>query len=94
MVPVQLHLFYVTLGPQSTWCSVIARRTFMLQHGNRAVVQPQHGGYTGMLNSLATSAYRVVMIFTCVVVSVGLGMIPIPRIGPFLAFLFFCWVDA
>jgi len=34
------------------------------------------------------------MIFTCIVVSVILGMVPVPLIGPSLAFLFFCWVDS
>jgi len=81
---------------QSAWCNVVARRAFILQHGNRAVAQQQPVGYAGMLNSLATSAYRAVMIVSCALLSVVLGSIPLTRLmlGPVLAFAFFCWVDS
>ena len=46
----------------------------------------------GILNSIATSAYRVVMVFTSVVVSFALRYIPYA--GPTLGFVFLCWVDA
>lgn len=80
----------------SAWCSVVARRAFILQHGNRAVAQQQSVGYTGMLNSLATSAYRGVMILSCALLSLVLSSIPLTRfvLGPILAFAFFCWVDS
>ena len=45
-----------------------------------------------MLNALATSAYRGVMVFTSVVVSFALAYIP--YVGPPLGFAFLCWVDA
>jgi len=76
---------------QSSWCTLIAKRTFVLQHGNRAV-QAQPVTYNGMLTMLATSAYRAVMVLTSVIVSFALGAIP--RIGPFIGFAFMCWSDA
>lgn len=81
----------ITKNGQSSWCTLIAKRTFVLQHGNRAANQ-QPITYTGMLTMLATSAYRVVMVFTSVVVSFAIGSIPLA--GPLAAFCFFCWVDA
>ena len=45
------------------WKTLIAKRTFVLQHGNRAV-QTQSVTYNGMLNMLATSAYCAVMVLT------------------------------
>ncbi|KAJ7752007.1 etoposide-induced protein 2.4-domain-containing protein [Mycena metata] len=88
MLPVVGISFYLN----STWCSVIAKRTYSLQHTNRAVVQQQPVSYTGVLTAIATSAYRVVMVFTSVFVSFALGMIP--RIGPLAGFIFLCWIDA
>jgi etoposide-induced 2.4 mRNA len=76
---------------QSSWCSIIAKRTFVLQHGNRAP-QQQPVTYTGMLTMLATSAYRAVMVFTSVLVSFALGAIPYG--GPMISFGFMCWIDA
>jgi etoposide-induced 2.4 mRNA len=88
-LPQLLHVTYVLF--QSSWCTLIAKRTFVLQHGSRAANQ-QPVSYTGMLTMLATSAYRVVMIFTSVVVSFALGSIPF--VGPLASFVFLCWVDA
>ncbi|KAJ2917260.1 hypothetical protein MD484_g3198, partial [Candolleomyces efflorescens] len=76
---------------QSTWVTIIAKRTFVLQHGGRATVH-QPAGYTGMLKAIATSAYRVVMVFTSLLVSFGLGIIPYA--GPAASFVFFCWLDS
>lgn len=45
-----------------------------------------------MLKAIATSAYRVVMVFTSLLVSFGLGIIPYA--GPVFAFIFFCWIDS
>lgn len=73
------------------WCSVIAKRTFLLHFGSRAVVQPPRS-YSNFLNQLATSAYRVVMVFTSLVVSYGLKKIPYVGFG--LEFAFMCWVDS
>jgi len=81
----------VSLYLNSSWCTLIAKRTFVLQHGRRAANQ-QPITYTGMLTMLATSAYRVVMVFTSVVVSFALGNIPL--VGPPASFGFLCWVDA
>ncbi|KAJ7489864.1 etoposide-induced protein 2.4-domain-containing protein [Mycena galericulata] len=88
LLPVLGISFYLN----SSWCSVIAKRTYSLQHANRAVVQQQPVTYTGLLTSIATSAYRVVMVFTSIVVSFALGYIP--RIGPVAGFVFLCWIDA
>jgi etoposide-induced 2.4 mRNA len=77
---------------QSSWCTLIAKRTYTLQHGSRSAVQQQPVSYTGLLTALATSAYRVVMVFTSVVVSFALSMIPF--VGPFASFVFLSWIDA
>ncbi|KAF8968370.1 etoposide-induced protein 2.4-domain-containing protein [Flammula alnicola] len=74
-----------------TWCTIIAKRTYLLQHGGRPAA-PQSTSYTGMLKAIATSAYRVVMVCTSVVVSFALGKIPL--VGPTAGFTFLCWVDA
>ncbi|CDO74879.1 hypothetical protein BN946_scf185004.g29 [Trametes cinnabarina] len=87
LLPVVGISFYLN----SSWCTLIAKRTFTLQHGSRAVAQPP-STYSGMLNALATSAYRAVMVFTSVVLSFALAYIP--YIGPVAAFVFLCWVDA
>ncbi|KAJ8078714.1 hypothetical protein AAF712_001318 [Marasmius tenuissimus] len=75
----------------STWCSVIAKRTFILQHGNRATAD-QPPTYAGMIKALATSAYRGIMLFTSLVVSFAFRNIP--YVGPVLGFCFLCWVDS
>lgn len=75
----------------SSWCSIIAKRTFTLQHGSHAAAPPP-STYTGILNSIATSAYRVVMVSTSVIISFGLRFIPL--VGPSLGFAFLCWIDA
>ncbi|OAX39185.1 hypothetical protein K503DRAFT_769719 [Rhizopogon vinicolor AM-OR11-026] len=75
----------------SSWCNLIAKRSFVLQHGNRAAHQ-QPVTYNGMLTMLATSAYRAVMILTSVVVSFALGSIPFA--GSWISFAFMCWVNA
>ncbi|KAI0792858.1 etoposide-induced protein 2.4-domain-containing protein [Abortiporus biennis] len=81
----------VSLYLNSTWCSLLAKRTFTLKHGSRAAA-PQPSTYTGILNSIATSAYRVIMVFTSVVVTFALGYLPL--VGPTLGFIFLCWVDS
>ncbi|KDQ59531.1 hypothetical protein JAAARDRAFT_126788 [Jaapia argillacea MUCL 33604] len=87
LLPVVGVSFYLN----SSWCTLIAKRTYTLQHGLRtAATTPQT--YTGLLNALATSAYRIIMVATSVVVSFSLGYVPI--VGPWLAFVFLCWVDA
>lgn len=82
----------VSLSPQqSSWCAHLARRSFTLQHGSRAAAEPP-ATYVGILNSIATSAYRGVMVFTSVVICFALRCIP--YVGPTLSFVFFCWVDS
>ncbi|KAH7912123.1 etoposide-induced protein 2.4-domain-containing protein [Hygrophoropsis aurantiaca] len=87
LLPVVGVSFYLN----STWCNLIAKRTFILQHGSRAA-QQQPATYTGMLTMLATSAYRAVMVLTSIIVSFALGSIPYA--GPAIGFVFLCWVDA
>ena len=81
----------LTLILQSAWSTGLAKRVFTLQHGSRAAEEPP-STYTGILNSIATSAYRIVMVFTSLVLSFSLRFIPL--IGPALGFVFMCWVDA
>ncbi|KAJ7582839.1 etoposide-induced protein 2.4-domain-containing protein [Mycena floridula] len=78
----------------STWCMTIAKRTHLLQHGSHGIASPQPVTYTGMLKSIATSAYRVVMVFTSVAISLALANVPVPYVGPFVGFLFVCWIDS
>ncbi|KAI0747673.1 etoposide-induced protein 2.4-domain-containing protein [Daedaleopsis nitida] len=87
LLPVVGVSFYLN----SSWCTLIAKRTFTLQHGTRAAAQSP-STYSGMLNALATSAYRGVMVFTSVVISFALAYIP--YIGSVVGFAFLCWVDA
>ncbi|KAF9264739.1 EI24-domain-containing protein [Marasmius fiardii PR-910] len=75
----------------SSWCSVIAKRTFILQHGNRATAE-QPTTYAGMIKAIATSAYRVVMVFTSLAVSFAFKSIP--YVGSVISFIFLCWVDS
>ncbi|KAH0827017.1 etoposide-induced protein 2.4-domain-containing protein [Lanmaoa asiatica] len=84
LLPVVGVSFYLN----NSWCNIIAKRTFVLQHGNRAT-QQQPVTYTGMLTMLATSAYRAVMVLTSVMVSFALGAIPYG--GPLISFAFMCW---
>ncbi|KIJ68946.1 hypothetical protein HYDPIDRAFT_122851 [Hydnomerulius pinastri MD-312] len=88
LLPVVGVSFYLN----SSWCNLIAKRTFVLQHGNRAAQQQPPVTYTGMLTMLATSAYRAVMVLTSVIVSFALGSIPYG--GPVISFAFMCWIDA
>ena len=81
----------LTLILQSAWSTGLAKRVFTLQHCSRAAAEPP-STYTGILNSIATSAYRIVMVFTSLVLSFSLRFIPL--IGPALGFVFMCWVDA
>ncbi|KAH9840312.1 uncharacterized protein C8Q71DRAFT_855597 [Rhodofomes roseus] len=62
---------------QRNWCGLIAKRTSTLQHGPRAGPAPP-STYTGVLNSLATSAYGRLMVAT----SLALGRVPVGCGGP------------
>ncbi|KAJ7685033.1 etoposide-induced protein 2.4-domain-containing protein [Mycena polygramma] len=88
-----LPVFGTSFYLNSSWCSAIAKRAYTLQHANRAVVQQQPVTYTGVLTAIATSAYRVVMVFTSVGVDFALRVIP-GGIGPVASFIFLCWIDA
>ncbi|KAI9511321.1 hypothetical protein F5148DRAFT_1171694 [Russula earlei] len=88
-------LFYRILA--ASWCSLIAKRTFTLRHGlafpyvgMTSTTSPN--AYIAFLNSLASSAYRAVMIATCVFTSFALGYVPV--VGWVVETVFFCWVDA
>ncbi|TCD60098.1 hypothetical protein EIP91_010717 [Steccherinum ochraceum] len=81
----------VSLYLNSTWCTMIAKRSFTLQYGSRAQAVPP-STYAGILNSIASSAYRAIMILTSVVMSFSLGYIPLA--GPVASFIFLCWVDS
>ncbi|KAG9097816.1 hypothetical protein FRC06_007162 [Ceratobasidium sp. 370] len=76
--------------PMSTFSSSIAKKTFQLQHGRSTA--PTAGGFSGMLNAIATSAYRFILIFSSMFVSLVLSYVPV--LGPTAAFIFVCWIDA
>ncbi|PFH52432.1 hypothetical protein AMATHDRAFT_140128 [Amanita thiersii Skay4041] len=84
----------VSLYLNNIWCSAIARRTYLLRYGPRAsaLAYQSSTDYMGMLNALATSAYRFLMIFSCLLFPFVLGYVP--YVGPVMSFLFLCWVDA
>ncbi|KAA1471315.1 hypothetical protein DENSPDRAFT_929466 [Dentipellis sp. KUC8613] len=81
----------------ASWCTLIAKRTYTLQHGRYSAypgpstANPPNA-YIAFLNSVANSAYRGVMIVTSVVLSFALSYIPV--VGPAAEFVFLCWVDA
>jgi etoposide-induced 2.4 mRNA len=92
-----VFLFFFFSFLQASWCSLIAKRTFMLRHGlafpyvgMTSATSPN--AYIAFLNSLAASAYRAVMIATCISVSFALGYVPV--VGGVVEMIFFCWVDA
>ncbi|KAI0050047.1 hypothetical protein FA95DRAFT_705703 [Auriscalpium vulgare] len=88
----------VSLYLNASWCTIIAKRTYTLAHGRASSSYVGHGtstspnAYIAFLNSLATSAYRAVMIGTSVVLSFALGYVPV--VGRPAEFAFLCWVDA
>ncbi|KIY66291.1 hypothetical protein CYLTODRAFT_377968 [Cylindrobasidium torrendii FP15055 ss-10] len=82
----------VSLYLNSSWSMLIARRVYTLQHGPRALAQHQPTTYSGILTTLATSAYRAVMVVTSVMVSFLLAYTPI--IGPLISFIYLSWVDS
>ncbi|KAH9056672.1 etoposide-induced protein 2.4-domain-containing protein [Lactarius vividus] len=92
-----LPLVGASLYLNASWCSLVAKRTFTLRHG---LAFPYAGmtsttspnAYIAFLNSLATSAYRAVMIATCVFLSFALGYVPV--VGGIAEAVFFCWVNA
>ncbi|ELU44892.1 EI24 domain-containing protein [Rhizoctonia solani AG-1 IA] len=85
-----LPVIGVSLYLNSTFSSGIAKRIFQLQHGRS--VAPAPTGFSGMLNTIATSAYRVILIFSYMSISLALSYVPI--IGSTAAFIFVCWIDA
>ncbi|KAG9100662.1 hypothetical protein FS749_013898 [Ceratobasidium sp. UAMH 11750] len=85
-----LPVIGVSLYLNSTFSSSIAKKTFQLQHGRSTT--PTAGGFSGMLNAIATSAYRFILIFSSMFVSLVLSYIPV--LGPAVAFIFVCWIDA
>ncbi|KAI0317863.1 etoposide-induced protein 2.4-domain-containing protein [Amylostereum chailletii] len=80
----------------TSWCNLIAQRTYTLQHGRSSSYTPVDSGsknsYIVFLNSIATSAYRGVMISTSVALSFALGYVPL--VGGVAEITFFAWVDA
>jgi etoposide-induced 2.4 mRNA len=89
----------VSLYLNSTWSYIIAKRSFNLQHGSRnhhfnANAPKAATTYNGLLNQIATSVYRTIMVCTSVAISFFLRMLPLPYFGTITGFLFFCWVDA
>lgn len=71
------------------WCSTIADKLYTLQHGRQSTIPTT---YTGFITSIASSAYRVILIVTSLAVSWSLSYIPF--VGSTLSFIFVCWVDS
>ncbi|KDQ12351.1 hypothetical protein BOTBODRAFT_161933 [Botryobasidium botryosum FD-172 SS1] len=74
----------------STWSTVIAKRTYVLQYGRRVAASP--ASYSGMLRAIATSAYRAILLGSSILVTFALGYIPV--VGPFASFVYMCWVNS
>ncbi|KAH7107388.1 etoposide-induced protein 2.4-domain-containing protein [Auriculariales sp. MPI-PUGE-AT-0066] len=81
----------ISLLLNARWCSAIAARVFMLQYG-RSNMSADAGGYSGVLNAAAASAYRFALLFTSVVS--GLLLTRVPYFGWPAAVIFLCWVDS
>ncbi|ETW85470.1 hypothetical protein HETIRDRAFT_443500 [Heterobasidion irregulare TC 32-1] len=87
----------LSLYLNTSWCTLIAKRTYTLQHGRSSSypgpgTSPSPNAYIAFLHSLATSAYRSVMVLTSIIVSLALSYVPL--VGGSAEFLFLCWVDA
>ncbi|KAH7340968.1 etoposide-induced protein 2.4-domain-containing protein [Rhizoctonia solani] len=85
-----LPVIGVSLYLNSTFSSGLAKRVYHLHHGRSAA--PAATGFSGMLNTIATSAYRVILIFSYMSISLVLSYVPI--VGSTAAFIFVCWIDA
>ncbi|QRW27562.1 ER membrane protein SH3 [Rhizoctonia solani] len=84
-----LPVIGVSLYLNSTFSSGIAKRIFQLQHGRS--VAPAPTGFSGMLNTIATSAYRVILIFSYVYrwhshTFLSLARLPLYILGRFYCF--------
>jgi len=86
----QLPVVAMSLYLNSTWSTVVAKRVYTLQHG-RAPATPTLS-YTGLLTSIASSAYRWILITSTVIATFFLGYVPV--VGPLASFIFMCWVNA
>ncbi|KAF8520173.1 etoposide-induced protein 2.4-domain-containing protein [Hysterangium stoloniferum] len=83
-------LVATSLYLNGTWAGVVAKRSYSLQHGPRSTVPPS--SYTGILTAMASSAYRVAMVVTSIVLTTTLSYIPF--VGPLFGFAFLCWINA
>jgi len=83
-------LVATSLYLNGTWVDVVAKRSYSLQHGSRSTVPPS--SYTGILTALASSAYRVAMVVTSIILITTLSYIPF--VGPPFGFAFLCWINA
>ncbi|KZT60367.1 hypothetical protein CALCODRAFT_429402 [Calocera cornea HHB12733] len=74
----------------SIWSTTIARKAFTLQHGQPAVSDAT--SYGGMLNSIATSAYRFIFLLSYLFLQLCLAYVPL--VGGPAGFVFTCWVNS
>ncbi|KAG8818399.1 hypothetical protein FRC17_010851 [Serendipita sp. 399] len=72
------------------WCSTIAEKVYISQYGRQHAASST--SYAGLITAIASSAYRVILIVTSIIVSFALSYIPF--FGKWLSFLFICWVDS
>ncbi|KZO95714.1 hypothetical protein CALVIDRAFT_482410 [Calocera viscosa TUFC12733] len=74
----------------SIWSTTIARKAFSLQHGQPAV--SDNSSYGGVLNSIATSAYRFIFLLSYLFLQLCLAYVPL--LGQPAGFVFTCWVNS
>lgn len=72
-----------------TWCSQIADRTFQIKHGRKAY---SASPYSGMVAHIASSAYRVILIASYLIL--GFLLEYVPYIGAMLSFIYICYVNS
>ncbi|EJU05472.1 hypothetical protein DACRYDRAFT_103960 [Dacryopinax primogenitus] len=74
----------------SIWSTTIARKAFLLQHGQAPV--PDTPSYGGVLNSIASSAYRLIFLLSYLFLQLCLAYLPV--MGKPAGFVFTCWVNS
>ncbi|KAG9012338.1 hypothetical protein FRB93_001760 [Tulasnella sp. JGI-2019a] len=72
-----------------SWCSSIAARTYSIRVGRQAV---SASPYTGLVAQVASSAYRVILIVSYLILTFMLTYVP--YLGASASFIYICWVNS
>ncbi|KAG8858526.1 hypothetical protein FRB96_005198 [Tulasnella sp. 330] len=72
-----------------SWCSSIAARTYAIRVGRQAV---SASPYTGLVAQVASSAYRVILIISYLILTFMLTYVP--YLGATASFIYICWVNS